>query len=181
MQVEVNHRPVLILLWWKNHLKGTKVETLQHRNTSYLKADPKAKMCPKLNRGKEYFLTTCSCPGGGKGTRESLAENSFIISSKSDCLAGRNWTRRLTGQKSGVGTFNQPYYHLKQWSSTQSYKAPNPARFSVLPGRHLLSPGIPVYYVGAVVCLVEQKSQMDGLWALSYWVYDLWHKAMPLI
>lgn len=29
------------------------------------------------------------------------------------------------------------------WSSTQSYKTHNPAGFSVLPGRRLLSPGIP--------------------------------------
>lgn len=43
----------------------------------------------------ECFLTTCSCPGGGKGTRDNLAENSLIVSSKSACLAGRNWTRRL--------------------------------------------------------------------------------------
>lgn len=35
-----------------------------------------------------------------------------------------------------------PVCSLVQWSSAQSYKASNPAGFSVLPGRRLLSPGI---------------------------------------
>lgn len=48
----------------------------------------------ELWKGK-CFLTTCSWPGGGRGTRDSLAENSLIVSSKSACLAGRSWTRRL--------------------------------------------------------------------------------------
>lgn len=34
VQVEVNNRPVLVLPWWKNYLKGTQVETLQHRSNA---------------------------------------------------------------------------------------------------------------------------------------------------
>lgn len=36
MQVEVNNGPVLILPRWKNHLKGTQVETLQQEVTPNL-------------------------------------------------------------------------------------------------------------------------------------------------
>lgn len=56
MQVEVNNRPVLILFWWKNHLKGTEVEALQHTNASYLKIERTTTMCLKLNReGNSIF------------------------------------------------------------------------------------------------------------------------------
>lgn len=65
---------------------------------------------------RECFLTTWSCPGGGKGTRDSLAENSFIISSNSVCLAGRRYTRRLTRRRRMGDTGNVSFSseHIKQ-------------------------------------------------------------------
>lgn len=69
---------------------------------------------------RECFLTTWSCPGGGKGTRDSLAENSFIISSKSACLAGRRCTRRLTRRRrmGDTGRVNFSSDHIKQQSTS---------------------------------------------------------------
>lgn len=95
MQVDVNNRAVLILLGWKNDLKRTKAEGLTHRNIRRVRIrEKKSRDIKQVNKNR-YFLTTWSCPGGGKGTSESLAENSLIVSSKSDCLACRNSTRRL--------------------------------------------------------------------------------------
>lgn len=40
--------------------------------------------------------TKCSCPGGGMGTRASLAANSFTVSSMSDKWQVLSWMERLT-------------------------------------------------------------------------------------
>lgn len=39
--------------------------------------------------------TKCSCPGGGIGTRASLAANSFTLSSMSDKRQVFSWIKRL--------------------------------------------------------------------------------------
>lgn len=98
MKVDVNNGTVLIFSGWENHLKRSKTEGLKWKDRS----DPSHRETTiniGLRREREHCLTTCSCPGGGKGTRDNLAENSLIVSSKSSCLAVRNWTSRLKNRR----------------------------------------------------------------------------------
>lgn len=50
------------------------------------------------NENDKYMKMTrtkCSCPGGGIGTRASLAANSFTLSSMSDKRQVFSWIKRL--------------------------------------------------------------------------------------
>lgn len=115
MQVDVYDGSVLVLPGWENHLEGTEAERLREKKQQCKRSrcvqcrrqSPKQQSGHKIKGSDKklcVFRTTCSCPGGGMGTKDSLAENSFIVSSKSACLVGRSSTRRLKTRETLVGS-----------------------------------------------------------------------------